>query len=280
MADLSEPASAGSPCLAPGNPAPPVDRRRCVVIPSYNNGPRLEQTVREVLAVWQPVVVVIDGSTDGSNIAIVHLAAQEPGLHVLAQPHNTGKGAAVFAAFNYAVDRGWTNAVVFDADGQHDAADIPKFMEAAGENPTALVLGQPQYGDDAPLWHIIGHGVANRLARLETLRPGLGDSLFGLRLYPMLAMIKALRRIRGGRRFDFETQAVVRMVWLGVPTMKLPATVRYPKNRVRHFRYLRDNLLLCRVHCWLLLRSVFIWPKLLWRKLTKAPPFDAAKYRG
>jgi hypothetical protein len=65
-----------------------------------------------------------------------------------------------------------------------------------------------------------------------------------------------------------------------VPTVKVPVKVHYPSGRARHFRYLRDNLLLVRVHFWLLLRSVFIWPKLLWRKLTKTPPFDAAKYRG
>lgn len=258
----------------------PIDPRRCVVIPSYNTGPRLEQTVREVMAVWQPVIVVIDGSTDSSDLAIVHLAAQEPGLHALAQPRNTGKGAAVFAAFNYAVDRGLTHAVVFDADGQHHPADIPKFMEAAKEHPLALVMGQPQFGDDAPVSHVLGHHIANFFAKLETLRPSLGDSLFGLRLYPMLGLIKALRRIRGGRRFDFDTQAAVRMAWLGIPTMNLPAAVHYPKNRTRHFRYLRDNLLLLRVHFWLLLRGIFVWPKLVWRTLTKSPPFDAAKYRG
>ena len=258
----------------------PIDPRRCVVIPSYNSGPRLEQTVRDVMAVWQPVIVVDDGSTDGSNQPIVQLAQTEPGLHALAQPGNTGKGAAVFAAFNYAVDRGMTHAVVLDADGQHDPADIPRFMEAAKEHPLALVMGQPQFGDDAPVSHIIGHGIANSLAKLETLRPGLGDSLFGLRLYPMLGLIKAMRRIRGGRRFDFETQAAVRMAWLGVPTVNLPAAVHYPQDRVRHFRYLRDNLLLIRVHLWLLIRTLFVWPKLAWRKLTKTPPFDAAKYRG
>ena len=261
-------------------PSVPIDPRRCVVIPSYNSGPRLEKTVREVMAVWQPVIVVIDGSTDGSNIPIVHLAAEEPGLHALAQPRNTGKGAAVFAAFNYAVDRGWTNAVVFDADGQHDAADLPALMTAAQENPLAMIMGMPEFGDDAPAPHVLGHALADFFARLETLRPSLGDSLFGLRVYPMLAAIRAMKSIRGGRRFDFDTQMAVRLPWLGVPTVKVPVKVHYPSGRARHFRYLRDNLLLVRVHFWLLLRSVFIWPKLLWRKLTKTPPFDAAKYRG
>ena len=258
----------------------PLDPRRCIVIPSYNSGPRLEQTVREVMAVWQPVIVIIDGSTDGSDLPVIRLAQEEPGLHALAQNGNTGKGAAVFAAFNYAVDRGLTHAAVFDADGQHDASDLRALMAAAQENPLALVMGVPEFGDDAPSSHMLGHALADFFARVETLRPGLGDSLFGLRIYPMLATIKAMKRIRGGRGFDFDTQMAVRLPWLGVPTVNVAAKVHYPSGRARHFRYLRDNLLLFRVHLWLLLRSIFVWPKLVWRKLSGAPPFDAAKYRG
>ena len=258
----------------------PIDPRRCVVIPSYNSGARLEQTVREVLAAWRPVIVVNDGSTDGSADPVINFAQTETGLHVLAQPANTGKGASVFAALNYAVDRGFTHAVVFDADGQHDPSDIPRFMETAKENPLALVMGVPEFGDDAPASHVFGHAIADFFARLETLRFGLGDSLFGFRAYPILAMIKALRRIRGGRRFDFDTQAAVRLSWLGVPNINLPAKVRYPPDRTRHFRYMRDNLLLVRTHAWLLLRALFVWPKMLYRRLTGARPFDAAKYRG
>jgi len=265
----------------PDHAPAPVDPRRCVVIPSYNSGSLLEQTVRAVLAVWRPVVVVNDGSTDGSADNVVRLAGSEPGLHVLAQPRNTGKGAAVFAAFNYAVDRGLTHAAVFDADGQHDPADLPGLMKISAKEPLALVMGEPQFGDDAPVSHMIGHGVANFFARMETLRPGLGDSLFGLRVYPMLAAIKALRRIRGGRGFDFDTQVAVRMAWLGVPTLSVPAAVSYAgKNRLRHFRYLRDNLLLIRVHAWLLLRCSAVWPRLLWHRYTDAGSFDAALHRG
>jgi glycosyltransferase involved in cell wall biosynthesis len=232
------------------------------------------------MAVWHPVIVVIDGSTDGSNIPVVELAAKEPGLHALAQPGNTGKGAAVFAALNYAVDRGFTHAAVFDADGQHDPADLPRFMEAAQEDPLALIMGAPEFGDDAPPAHVVGHALADFFARVETLSPSLGDSLFGLRVYPIFSTIKAMRRIRGGRRFDFDTQTAVRLSWLGVPSVNVPAQVRYPADRARHFRYLRDNLLLIRTHAWLLVRGVFLWPKLLLRRVGGVRPFDAAKYRG
>jgi len=242
----------------------PIDPRRCVVIPSYNNGPQLERTVRGVMAVWQPVIVVIDGSTDGSGVPVAQLAAQESGLHALAQPGN------------YAVDRGFTHAAVFDADGQHDPADLPRFMEVAKEKPLALVMGMPEFGDDAPAAHVIGHSIADFFARVETLHADLGDSLFGLRVYPVLATIKAMRCIRGGRRFDFDTQMAVRLPWLGVPTARVPAKVRYPADRARHFRYLRDNLLLIRVHCWLLLRAISVWPGLLLRRLNGTRP-DTAK---
>lgn len=256
----------------PGSAPVPVDSRRCVVIPSYNSGPLLEHTVRAVLAVWRPVTVVVDGSTDGSDVPVIHLAKNESGLNVLAQPGNTGKGAAVLAAFNYAVDRGLTHAAVFDADGQHDAADIPKLMQVSKANPLALVMGDPQFGDDAPFMHILGHRIANFFARAETLSWGLGDSLFGLRVYPMLSTMKALRRIRGGRRFDFDTQAAVRLSWLGVPTTNVAASVRYPKkDRIRHFRYLRDNLLLIRMHAWLMLRGTFRLMPFLYRQISGDP---------
>ena len=258
----------------------PIDPRRCVVIPSYNSGPLLEQTVHEVMAVWRPVIVVNDGSTDGSADPVINLAQTETGLHVLDQPGNTGKGAAVFAALNYAVDRGFTHAVVFDADGQHDPSDIPRFMATTKENPLALIMGTPEFGDDAPSSHVFGHAFADFFARAETLRANLGDSLFGFRVYPILATIKAMRRIRGGRRFDFDTQAAVRLSWLGVPNINLPAKVRYPTDRTRHFRYVRDNLRLILVHAWLLLHAPVVWPKILYRRLTGTRPFDAAKHRG
>lgn len=259
----------------------PLDPRQCVVIPTYNSGPLLERTARDVLAVWRPVIVVDDGSTDGSADVLVKLAEEEEGMHVLAQPRNTGKGAAVLAAFSYAADRGLTHAAVFDADGQHNAADIPKLMEASKQNPLALIMGEPEFGDDAPFLHILGHGIANFFARLETWQSGLGDSLFGLRVYPVLATIKVLRRKRGGRHFDFDTQAAVRLSWLGVKTVSVSASVRYPKkDRVRHFRYVRDNLLLLRVHAKLMMRSVCLWPQFIYRSVAKPPAFDATRHRG
>ncbi len=236
----------------------PIDPQRVVIIPSYNSGPLLEQTVRSVLAFWRPVVVILDGSTDGSGDPVVALSRTEPGLHVLAHTGNSGKGAAVHAALNFAADRCWTHAAVFDADGQHEAADLPRFMQASRADPQAMIMGTPVFGPDAPPIRVLGHRVADFWARLETPGSHLGDSLFGFRVYPVLPAIKVMQETRGGRGFDFDTQLAVRLAWAGLPVISLTTPVRYPLsggNGVSHFHYLRDNLLLIRTHASLLLHA-------------------------
>ncbi|MDP2139111.1 MAG: glycosyltransferase, partial [Candidatus Didemnitutus sp.] len=95
-----------------------------VLLPAYNAGPRLCAVVAEVLRHWQPVLVVIDGSTDGSEQPVLELARANPALTVLVLPHNAGKGAAVLAGAQAAQARGFTHALVMDADGQHPADSI------------------------------------------------------------------------------------------------------------------------------------------------------------
>ncbi len=237
------------------NVCAPVEERRAVIIPSYNSGGLLAPTVKRVLDVWKPVVVVIDGSTDGSEARVNDLANKEPALHLIALPTNGGKGAAVRAGFEFAAARGWTHAATFDADGQHEAADIPRFMEAAREAPEALIMGDPVFGPDAPRLRVLGHRIANYWSGLETRGAGLGDSLFGFRVYPVEASLELMRQTGGARGFDFETQLAVRLCWCGTPIVRMPTHVRYRSRQqggVSHFRYLRDNLLLIRVHAKLL----------------------------
>lgn len=233
----------------------PLDSRRAVLIPSYNSGPLLEQTVRAVLSVWRPVLVVLDGSTDGSGEAVATLGRGEPGLHVIEQSGNSGKGAAVCAGWNLLADRLFTHAAVFDADGQHEAADIPRFMQASEERPEALIMGMPVFGADAPRVRKIGHRIADFWARLETPGSRVGSSLFGFRVYPLLASLRIMQDTRLGRGFDFDTWTAVRLAQTGTPTVRISTPVRYhlPANdRISHFRYLRDNLLLFRTHARLL----------------------------
>jgi glycosyltransferase involved in cell wall biosynthesis len=247
-----------------------------VVIPSYNTGPRLAGVVSEVLQYWKPVLLVVDGSTDGSDRPLRELAEREAGLSVLVLPRNSGKGAAVLAGLEVARERGFSHALVMDADGQHPAAGIAEFMECSRRNPSAMVLGKPVFGPDVPLARLYGRKISVGIARVETLGAAIDDPLYGFRVYPVQALLDVLGPRRGGRRYDFDTEAAVRLFWAGVHPINLPSPVRYftsAEGGVSHFHYLRDNVTLVLMHTRLILELVlFRWPAALRHRRGWATP--------
>jgi len=239
-----------------------------VLIPSYNPGPKVFATVRDALAQWSPVWVVVDGSTDESAQGLQAMAASEPGLRVLVLGENRGKGAAVLFGLLEAHSRGFTHALTMDSDGQHPAQRIRAFMQASQAQPRAMVLGLPVFDDSAPRLRVKGRQISNWWANLETLWAGIGDSLYGFRVYPMAPLIGIMRRQLWMRRFDFDVEAVVRLCWRGVRPINLAAPVRYfrpDEGGVSHFRYGRDNALLTWMHFRLFLGFVARLPLLLAR---------------
>ena len=238
-----------------------------VLLPTYNTGPRLPGVVAEVLRHWPHVLVVVDGSTDGSAQPLAELARQEPGLTVLNLPRNSGKGAAVLAGATAARARGFTHALVMDADGQHPAASIAEFMALSQRQPDALVLGRPIFPANIPPERLHGRKLSVGLVRLEILGAGIADPLFGFRVYPLAPLLAALGPRRGGRRYDFDTEAAVRMFWAGVPPLNVAAPVRYfsrAEGGVSHFHYLRDNATLVWMHTRLILELLLLrWPAAL-----------------
>jgi glycosyltransferase involved in cell wall biosynthesis len=238
---------------------------RCVIVPSYNSGRLLENTLRSCLEVWQPVIAVIDGSTDESAPRAREMTDGTDRLEVIVHERNAGKGTAVLTGMERAAARGMTHAAVFDADGQHEAAELPRFMAASAAHPEAMILGVPVFGADAPGLRVGGRKIGNWWTNLETWWGGIEDSLFGFRVYPIAPSLRILRSMRGGRRFDFDTQLAVRLYWAGVPPLSLFTPVRYPTHAtggVSHFRYVQDNLLLTQVHTGLFLRSLTMLPRL------------------
>jgi glycosyltransferase involved in cell wall biosynthesis len=235
-----------------------------VIIPSYNTGAKLLATVKQSLACWRPVWVVLDGSTDGSAKALAEISGRENGLRVFFLERNSGKGAAVLHALLAAEREAFTHALVLDADGQHSASDISRFMEASQKNPDAMILGVPQFAADAPASRRHGRLVGNWWANLETFWGGIEDSLFGFRVYPIQESVRILQGTRGARRFDFDTELAVRLFWAGVPPVNLSTPVQYFKlaeGGSSHFHYLRDNWLLIRRHTLLVLEML---PQMRW----------------
>jgi hypothetical protein len=114
-----------------------------------------------------------------------------------------------------------------------------------------------------------GRRVSNWWANLETLGAGVTDSLFGFRVYPIAALVDIMQSRRWMRRFDFDPEAAVRLVWAGVPPLNLPAPVKYlcaAEGGISHFNYLRDNVLLTGMHIRLMIEFVLRLPLLLLRR--------------
>ncbi|MEP7280621.1 MAG: glycosyltransferase family 2 protein [Rubrivivax sp.] len=249
-----------------------------VLIPSFDTGAQVYTTVAAARAAWAPVWVVVDGSTDGTAAGLQALAATDPGLRVMVLPHNQGKGAAVLHGLQAALGAGFTHALTMDADGQHPAALIAPFMQASIARPEVMVLGRPVFDASAPLLRVRGRRISNAWTDLETLGAGVGDSLYGFRVYPIAALAAVMARQPWMRRFDFDTEAVVRLAWRGVKPINLDAPVKYlsaDEGGVSHFRYGRDNLLLTWMHTRLMLEFVLRLPSLAWRRWRRAPPFQA-----
>jgi len=240
-----------------------------ILIPSYNTGGKVLQTVREARRMWQPVWVVVDGSTDGTLESLQALARIDPEIRVLALPRNQGKGAAVLHGLRAAREAGYTHALTMDADGQHPTDKIREFMTTSQAHPDALVLGLPVFDANAPWVRVHGRKLSNWCAGLETLGAGIGDVLYGFRVYPIAPLCDIMNRQAWMRRYDFDAEAAVRLCWRGMRPMNLTAPVKYfspEEGGVSHFRYLRDNVLLTWMHTRLILEGLVRLPILLGRR--------------
>lgn len=247
----------------------PASRTHVVLIPSYNPGGKVFETVRAAREQWEPVWVVVDGSTDGTTAVLQEMALRDPGLRVIVRAKNGGKGAAVLDGLAEASTQGFTHVLTMDSDGQHPADRIAAFMADSAAHPEAMVLGEPVFDTSAPSIRVKGRKISNWWANLETLWSGIHDSLFGFRVYPIAPLLRLMRSSLWMRRFDFDVEAVVRLSWAGVPARNLPAQVKYftaAEGGVSHFHYGRDNVLLSSMHARLFTGFLLRLPFLLVRR--------------
>src|SRR6478735_2513722 len=229
-----------------------ADVRPLILIPSYNSGPILLETITSALKLDTPVWVVFDGSTDGSPELIDRLEITDrERLKIITLKVNSGKGAAVMHGLREAIQAGFTHVLTMDADGQHPAGKAAEFFALSAAYPQAAVFGRPIFDASAPALRVNGRKISNFWANLETLGWGVDDSLFGMRLYPAQDLLEVMESTAYARRFDFDPEVAVRLAWRGVPIINLPTPVRYPSKEeggISQFRYLRDNTLLTWMH--------------------------------
>ncbi len=227
----------------------------CVaVIPVYNNAGTVGDVVRGVLSYIEDVIVVNDGSTDGTG----DILAGIDGIELVGYADNRGKGHALRRGFDRAIERGFRYALTIDADGQHFPEDIVRFLEQAHGTPDALIIGARNLAqENMPAKNSFANRFSNFWFRLETGRK-MDDTQSGFRLYPLESM-RGMRFITGG--YEFELESAVRLAWRGVPVVNIPVRVYYApdRERVSHFRPMRDFTRISLLNSVLVLAALFYY---------------------
>lgn len=210
------------------------DLKTCVIVPVYNNAGTIKDVVQRTLKFCKDVIVVDDGSTDGSSNSLENLGAV-----VVRYEKNRGKGYALKTGFKEAKSRGFERAITIDADGQHFPEDIPVFATEAKEHPDAMLVGSRNLRmENMPGGNTFANKFSNFWFRLQT-GVNLPDTQSGFRLY-QLNRIGKLHLLTS--RYEAELELLVFQCWKGARMLPVGINVYYPPEgeRVTHFRPFRD----------------------------------------
>jgi glycosyltransferase involved in cell wall biosynthesis len=225
-----------------------------LVIPTYNNRNTLRCVVEDGLKTGLTILVVNDGSTDGGPNTIDDLRVERLNL-----PKNKGKGVAIQAAAKWAQENNFSHIITMDADGQHSANDIPKFVEKIKENPLSIVLGARDFAStNTPESSKFGCKFSNFWVRVST-GISVSDSQSGFRAYP----VDAILRIRCfSRRYNYEVEILVKGIWSGLEVQSVNIAVDYNSNIIEasHFRPFVDNARISLTYTYLVTRNLFPLP--------------------
>ena len=243
-----------------------------VVVPVYEHEHAIGTTIQQVLPHRVPVLLVDDGSGVSCAAVLRALADRHAGqVSLLRLEKNGGKGAAVMAGMRHAATFGASHVLQIDADGQHDTADVPRFLAEAEAHPHAVINGRPVYDESVPLGRLVGRYATHVWVWINTLSLDIADSMCGFRAYPLAATLALLDRESVGTRMDFDIEIIVRLHWAGVPIRNLPTRVTYPLDGVSHFRLWRDNARISAMHARLFFGMLWRAPRLLLRRVHGDP---------
>ncbi len=221
-----------------------------IVIPAYNEAATIADVVTRARQQADCVIVVNDGSTDGTVAALKGMD-----ISLLHNSVNSGKGASLWRGAQHAVEHGAKAVITLDADGQHRPEDIPRVLAAANKQPNMIIIASRlRHQENAPALRLF----ANRMANFWISWAAgyfIADSQSGFRLYPssMLQQIDVPHERQNS--FVFESEILIAAAWRGIRSAAVPIdSLYFEAARPSHYRATEDTLLIIRMVAGRLLR--------------------------
>lgn len=223
----------------------PGSKRYIIIIPCYNGGDLLENTLPRAQEAGYPILVVDDGSSDKTSSV-----AESQGVYLVRHEKNRGKGRALRTGFTWALEHNYEAAVTLDADGQHDPSVIPELIATFEREGYHIIVGSRFSGgrreEGTPWLRHASNTLSTAFIRWLT-GAKIEDIQSGFRIYD-LASVTSLPLEHDG--FAMETEVIARAAQSGMRMGNHPIPCHYPEGTRRsHYRPLADSWEIAKVVC-------------------------------
>jgi glycosyltransferase involved in cell wall biosynthesis len=234
-----------------------------VVIPTYNEATTVRDVAMRARQQCPNVIVVDDGSTDGTSQALAGLD-----VTILRNERNRGKAGSLSRGFDHALAQGAAGVITLDADGQHAPEEIPAFLEQAMDHPAAFLIGARQRDQrKVTFWRYMANRIADFWIGWAAGKP-IEDSQSGFRLYPTSLLRRVSIKQGPKRGFVYESEILIEAARRGIVCLNVGISVT-PRfgPRASHFRPILDIARITRMVAWKILSRGF-YPQGLYASLS------------
>jgi glycosyltransferase involved in cell wall biosynthesis len=212
--------------------------RTCALIPAFNEIPYIADVVKGTRPHVEKVVVIDDGSADGTG-----QAARAAGAVCLQSPRNLGKASALRTGIEFARAQNFTHILTLDGDGQHLPEDIPAMLRTAEETGADLVIGARSFDRESmPTARYYSNTIGSRLASLLVGRE-IRDSQSGFRLFRLDKLHGTTLR---SRYYELEMEMLIKMARSGCTIAHATVSTVYHDGEARSkMKPVRDTVRVC-----------------------------------
>lgn len=226
----------------------------CFLIPYYNHPAKIVKLCEILKSYEIPIILIDDGSSDGFDLTSLDVT-------LLRHKTNLGKGAALKTGFKYALNQSFAHAFQIDADMQHDLKKIDEFLNLYKNDKSSVICGYGRYDSTAPKARVYGRKITNFWAYINTLGGNFKDLMIGMRIYPLDERVFKKTK---SNRMEFDIEVLINYFKFDYKFAWIEVDINY--ESISHFKMLRDNILISKMHA----RCFFSLPKFLFKRLKNA----------